>query len=196
MEKNKKNITIALVALLISILSVGIAFAAMSSTLTINGSAAFNPADWNVKFKSGTLQTSTVGAGEITGSSPTLSATSISTYAVKLTKPGDAVRMTFIVENSGNLDAIIASLSKDAPVCTGTVGSSKAADEALVCNNLVYTLTNGTVGGGTVATGQALAKTTTQTMVLNIEYPISMTAVPEDDVTITIPTITIVYEQD
>ena len=197
MEKNKKMIGIAVIALVVSLVSVGIAFAAMSQNLTINGGGAFNPANWSVKFNTSSLVVTPVG--DATGTTPTITATTIGTYAVTLTKPGDSVNYLFKVENSGDLDAAIANLSKDAPTCTGT-GSSATTDAALVCGNLVYTLTYNTVNGTPVALTDTLAKnsgTPTQvTMVLNIEYPDTMATVPEDDVTITIPTLTITYVQD
>ena len=197
MEKNKKMIGIAIIALVISLVSVGIAFAAMSQDLTVNGAGTFNPANWSVKFNTSSLVVTPVG--DATGTTPTITSTTIGSYSVTLTKPGDSVNYLFKVENSGSLDAAIAVLTKNAPTCTGT-GASAVADAALVCDNLVYTLTYNTVGGSPVAVGDTLAKnsgTPTQaTMVINIAYPSTMTAVPEDDVTITIPTLTITYEQD
>ena len=196
MEKNKKMIGIAVIALVVSLVSVGIAFAAMSQDLTVNGGGTFNPANWSVKFNTSSLVVTPVG--DATGTTPTINATTIGTYAVTLTKPGDSVSYLFKVENSGDLDAKIALLTKNAPTCEGT-GASATTDAALVCSNLVYTLTYNTVGGTAVAQGDELLKDTgsptTVTMVLNIAYPLAMTTVPKDDVTITIPTLTITYAQ-
>ena len=197
MEKNKKMIGIAIIALIVSLVSVGIAFAAMSQDLTVNGGGTFNPANWSVKFNTSSLVVTPVG--DATGTTPTITATTIGTYAVTLTKPGDSVNYLFKVENSGSLDAVIAVLTKNAPTCVGT-GATPTADASLVCDNLVYTLTYNTVNGTAVAQTDTLAKnsgTPTQvTMVLNVAYPSTMIAVPNDDVTITIPTLTITYEQD
>ena len=200
MEKNKKVIAISIVALLVSITSIAIAFATMSQNLTINGEAEFNPASWDVKFNTSSLQKAELGDG--TGTTPSITATTIGTYSVSLTKPGDAVRYTFIVENNGSLDAIIAALSKASPTCEGASldPTDKAADEAMVCNNLIYTLSKNTYDGTAVAIGDPLAKkagtATQQTMVINIEYPSTMATVPTDDVLITIPQVTITYEQN
>ena len=196
MEKNKKMIGIAVIALVVSLVSVGIAFASMSQNLTINGEGTFNPANWSVKFNTSSLVVTPVG--DATGTTPSINATTIGTYSVTLTKPGDSVNYLFKVENSGSLDAEIALLTKNAPTCTGT-GDSAIPDAALVCGNLVYTLTYNTVTGTAVAEGDTLLKnsgTPTQaTMVLNIAYPLAMTTVPEDDVTITISPLVITYEQ-
>lgn len=197
MEKNKTGITIAVIALLVSIIGVGIAFAAMSQDLTINGGGTLDPANWKVRFD--TMSLTKAEGGDATATTPTVTATSIGTYSVTLTKPGDYVRYTFDVENDGSLDAKIGNLVMPDPVCTGT-GDTAAADEALVCNNLVYTLTYDTYDGTPVAIGNTLAKNsgtaTTATMVLTVEYPNTMSSLPNDDVTITFPTLTITYEQD
>ena len=200
MEKNQKVLAMSLVALLISLASIAIAFAAMSQDLYINGEAEFNPASWDVRFNTASLSKAEVGDG--TGTTPTITATTIGTYSVSLTKPGDAVRYTFNVENNGSLDAILAAISKNAPTCTGmsTDPTDQAADEAMVCGNLIYTLTKSTYSGAPVAINDTLAKksgtATQQTMVINIEYPSTMATVPTDDVMITIPQVVLTYEQN
>ena len=196
MEKNQKMIGIAIIALVVSLVSAGIAFAAMSQNLTINGGGTFHPANWSVKFNTSSLVKTAVG--DATGNTPSINATTIGTYAVTLTKPGDSVNYLFVVENSGDLDAEILLLTKPAPTCEGT-GTNDLADAALVCSNLVYTLTYNTVSGTAVAEGDVLLKDsgspTQATMVLNVAYPLAMATVPENDVTITIPTLTITYAQ-
>ena len=76
----------------------------------------------------------------------------------------------------------------------------KASDEAMVCNNLIYTLTNNTYNGMPVAIGDSVTKkvgtATQQTMVISIEYPSSILTVPTDRVVITLPQVIISYEQD
>ena len=193
MEKNKRMITIAIAALIVAIISVAIAFAALSQTLTIDGGATFNPATWDVRFDTASLQRQEIG--DATGTMPAITATTIGTYAVTLTKPGDAVIYTFDVVNTGSLNAVISALTRPAPTCVGT-GASAAADAAMVCDNLVYTLTNATLTGPNVALGDVLAMNTgRQTMVLRVEYPMTMTTVPANDVTITIPQVVITYSQ-
>lgn len=197
MEKNKKVLTIALLALLISITVVGIAFAVMNQTLTIDGGATFSPANWGVRFKASSL--SKVESGEATGTTPTIGTATIGTYAVTLTQPGDSVTYTFVVENNGDIDAIIDEFTMGDPKCTGT-GTNATSDAEMVCTNLVYTLTNDSDTGTPVEVGQTLGKKdgtpTEKTMVLKIEYPLSTEEQPEDDVTIEMPTVSIIYVQD
>jgi hypothetical protein len=196
MKQNKKTMTFAGIALLISVISIGIAFAAMSTTLQIQGTAQLDPATWDIRFVNGSLSQDTTGGA--TASTPLLNATTIGSYSVVLTKPGDSVTFTFDVENAGTIDAIIAALSMNPPTCQGN-GATGSADAAMVCDNLVYTLTNNTVNGTGVAIGDLLdmagGSTSRRTMVLRIEYPMTMNTIPSDDVTITIPPLTITYQQ-
>lgn len=199
MNKNRKTVALAVASLLVSLICVAIVFASMSQDLYINGEAEFNPGSWDVKFNTSSLQKSESGNG--TGTIPSITATTIANYSVVLTKPGDAVRYTFNVENNGSLDAVISEISKNTPTCTGLASNptDKAADESMVCNNLIYTLTNNTYSGASVAIGDTLFKksgtATEQTMVINIEYPSSILTIPSDRVLITIPQVIISYEQ-
>ena len=48
MEKERGAKLIAVIALLVAVAGLTIGYAAYSSTLTINGTATVDPADWNV----------------------------------------------------------------------------------------------------------------------------------------------------
>ena len=69
------------------ILCLTVAFAALSQTLTINGSAAVNTASWDIHFENLTLSEKT-GTAEVSGT-PQLTGTAISGIDVSLNKPGD-----------------------------------------------------------------------------------------------------------
>ena len=51
MEKTRKIKIISLCALLVAVLGLTVAFAALSQTLTIKGSAAVNAASWDIHFE-------------------------------------------------------------------------------------------------------------------------------------------------
>ena len=51
MEKTRQIKIISLCALLVAVLGLTVAFAALSQTLTINGSATVNTASWDIHFK-------------------------------------------------------------------------------------------------------------------------------------------------
>ena len=47
MEKERRIKTLSLVALIVAVLGLTVAFAALSQTLTINGTASINSATWD-----------------------------------------------------------------------------------------------------------------------------------------------------
>ena len=232
MERQRGIKGLSIVALLVAIVGLSIAFAALSTTLTISGSAKVVASTWDIHFTtrsdSNTYatenQTTTLVAEEYgDGSSltdPTITGTSVSSFSVSLKKPGDYVRYKFAVTNAGDINAYISSITGNdssitctAPTAEGTyTAQDKAADEALICGSndpakeaaVVYTLkydsdTNYT--NALVAQNNRLLASGTKNLVLEVRYKdtysnnTQVNEVPKGEVTITIPTITIVYSQ-
>ena len=106
MERNRKIKTLSLVALIVAVLGLGVAFAALSSKLTINGSAKAQAGSWNIHFTK-TLDMPTQTTGNASFTEPTLSDTSILGFKATVTKPGDSVTYYFDIVNSGTVDALI-----------------------------------------------------------------------------------------
>ena len=108
MEKTRKIKIISLCALLVAVLGLTVAFASLSQTLTINGSAAVNAASWDIHFeKTSGKETEVKGAATFT--EPTLSGTTIENFSATLTKPGDSVTYYFDIVNKGTIDAVVSS---------------------------------------------------------------------------------------
>lgn len=107
MEKGRRIKILSLCALIVAVLGLTIAFAALSQTLTINGSANVNAATWNIHFKNN-IETSTVGTAKII-TKPTLDdkTLSIENFEVSLTKPGDIAVLMVDIINDGTIDAKI-----------------------------------------------------------------------------------------
>ena len=170
MEKERKIKSMSLVALIVAVLGLTVAFAAMSRTLTINGTATMDTATWDIHFEgvSG-KSTESGGVTTLTGqidtsvnqqnaatvvTAPTIqadangkAATVIGTYSVKLTKPGDVVSFEFDVVNNGTIDADLFTVSMPSPTCTDKANHTadmtapKTGNDAqIVCSHLVYTL--------------------------------------------------------
>ena len=187
--KNERTQTIALAVLFVAVVTLTIAYAAMSQQLNITASAtvANKSAAWNVHFTTATCTPS--GKAQVT-TAPTTSATDISGLAVKLRAPGDSVTCTFNVQNEGTLNAKISSYT--AP--TGTVGGS-GADKTLVQNNIQYSLVYGTgdtKAGSAPAVNDTLNGKVTATpsgqsrpLKLTIAYKSTATDLPSTDVSIT-----------
>jgi len=103
MEKERRIKTLSLVALVVAVLGLTVAFAALSQTLTINGTASVNAAEWDIHFEN--LSASKItGAAEVINE-PTLTSDSFDGLNVKLTKPGDSVTYTFDIVNKGTVAA-------------------------------------------------------------------------------------------
>lgn len=109
MEKERKIKILSLVALIVAVLGLTVAFAALSQTLTINGTASVNAAEWDIHFAN---LSEPVIEGDATSTKPTLSGTSITGYAATVTKPGDSVVYEFDIVNAGTVDAIISEVNK------------------------------------------------------------------------------------
>lgn len=106
MERNRKIKILSLVALIVAVLGLGVAFAALSSQLTINGSAKAQAGSWNIHFAK-TLDMPTQTTGDASFTEPTLSDTSILGFKANVTKPGDSVTYYFDIVNSGTVDALV-----------------------------------------------------------------------------------------
>ena len=106
MEKERKIKSLILIVLLVAELGLGIAFAALSSSLTINGSANAQENSWNIHFAK-TLDMPTQTTGDASFTEPTLSDTSILGFKAIVTKPGDSVTYYFDIVNSGTVDALV-----------------------------------------------------------------------------------------
>ena len=114
MEKERKIKVLSLVALIVAVLGLTVAFAALSQTLTINGTASINSATWDIHFEN--LATNVVGDATLK-EDPTLNATTITGINFTLTKPNDGVAFAFDIVNDGTIDAKIESI-EISPLCT------------------------------------------------------------------------------
>ena len=188
MEKERRVKALSIVALLITIVGLTVAFAAMSRTLTINGTATMDTARWNIHFANITnnkVHAATVNSAQITGE------TTI-TYGVTLTKPGDKAEIEFDVVNSGDIDAYIGGLEIFTLNCENETG-----DRNIVCNNLEWSLKYKETGNtSNVAVNDTLKSGQTRHMIYEIGYKESAETLPEDDVTFNDLQITITYNQD
>ncbi len=193
MEKERKIKVLSVAALLVAVLGLTVAFAALSQTLTINGSATVNTATWDIHFNNLSEPTLTGDAAVTTAPTIDTKGTTIGNYALKLTKPGDSVTYTFDVVNSGTINAKITDLVKaDTPTCTGT-GDSTTADAKVICDGLTYTLTY-TDGGAAVAKDDTLNANETKNLTLELSF--ESDSLPANDVEISNLGITITYGQN
>ena len=201
-SKRGKKIGVTLIAILIiSIVTLTVAYAALSETLSIQGSAKVSASNWNIKLNNSTAKTNSK-TGTATYTTPVVNGTTIS-YGVGLTKPSDSVTLYFDVLNNGDVRGEITSIISSTPTCTSATGNTVDAD--LVCNNLEISLvyadgssvqvgdvinTDGyrCLNGTTSPSDQAVIK-------LIVKLKDSMTSVPTSEVTISNLKHDIIYSQ-
>ena len=125
MEKERRIKALAIVVLVIAVLGLTIAFAALSQTLTINGSANVDAATWDIHFENIQLKEK---VGSATANVPNLTGTSITDIEVSLIKPGDKIVYEFDIVNNGDIDAKLDNITynkfedfyKKLAICIGT----------------------------------------------------------------------------
>ena len=183
MKEKTKNILIAV--LVVGLVSMTVAYAALTQVLNINaGAKVLNKSDtWNIHFAN--LSAPTLGgyATVPTGSELVLSndSTTLSGLEANLKAPGDYVEYTFKVVNEGSINAKVSAVVLGS-ISGATYTGGSAADRELVQNNLEYTLTysNGTA----IAQNDALAASGEATLKLHVGYKSTATDLPAATVTV------------
>ena len=172
-QKNKKIMVIAIALLLL----ISIGYAAISTTLTINGTANIAATSWNVHFAGLNVTTGSVSGTNVTTapSIPDGSTTTTSlTYDVTLEKPGDFYEFTVNVVNGGTIDAKIADngITKTMKINGNDL---TAAQEKLVTYTVAYS------DGTAIADGDKLGKSgtanngDTKTIRVRVQYNTDLT---------------------
>ena len=200
-EKKRKIIITTLSIICIAVLSLTIAYAALSETLTISGSGTVTATDWDISLAKTTSYTNKVTGGA-SYTEPLINETTIS-YSVNLTRPGDSVTLYAAVKNDGDLNGAITSIASTTPTCTSSTGNT--ADASLVCDNLDVTITY--ANGTTIKSGDAINTDDVtcyngstygyQATVLKIVVSLkdTMTSVPSSTVTLSNMKHEVIYSQ-
>ena len=106
MEKERKIRILSIGALLVAIIGLTVAFAAMSRTLIINGTATVDSAKWDIHFENPLLKSKKGDAREV--EAPVISNEGGDlTLKVGLRKPQDEIVYNVDVVNAGDIDAEI-----------------------------------------------------------------------------------------
>ena len=188
-KKNTMLLTVIAVAtLLVAVVGLSVAYAALSTSLSISGTATVNSATWQVEFVEGAWDTP---VGSAVTSGPEFGVTSLSNIGVTLVKPGDKAVYRFKVHNKGTLPAkLSAGTSVGTISCTGGANQSEADT---TCSNIIYTLT---YGDGKVPTADdTLAASEQKDLILTVEFKSSAATVPSSAVTVNGISATLEYVQ-
>ena len=151
-----------IMGVLVAVIAVmGVAFAAFSTTLEINGSATID-SNWNITFTAGTCTAVNKDAAAPSSGTVSVSGTT-ATVTANMMSPGDTLACTVIVNNEGSLAAV-----RDTWAITSAVSNTDA-----------YEVTATAPTAATLA-----AETGTETLTINITYK-DVTAKPTGSATFT-----------
>lgn len=165
-----RNIKFLLLLAVFLMVGVGVAYAALSTTLDITfNTVTQNALTWNVAFQAGTV-TPTVGGTSSTGRScgtATVTADSVTVAETSVSKPGDKCTYELVIENTGTVDARLSSITPTSP---SSKTCQTAAGGLLECDNISYKLTTDAAGTTEFTSGGTIAADATQTVYLVISY--------------------------
>lgn len=149
--KSRKVLRFTLVFVFIAISAMTVAYATLSSTLTISGSAEFKDASWDIEVEEVSIPTDEVPPGiTVDGntvlhgsakllSKPVLSGTSITNFNIEIGALGDQAMMYYTVTNNGEIPAMLDSVIWNEPTIYSE--SNNQDDIELVMENFGYTAT-------------------------------------------------------
>lgn len=107
LSTDRKNLYMVLSILILSIFTLTMAYAALSTTLSIKGQAEVSASAWDIHLDNVVLNSSSA-----TTVVPTITDSKTATFSTTLTKPGDFYEFTIDVVNNGSIDAMIDSVIK------------------------------------------------------------------------------------
>ena len=164
--RNKRSLYSLLVVLF---LCLGLGYAALTTNLSINGTAHVDNATWNVYWDN--VQ---VTSGSVTAPTPTISNQTTLSYEITLSQPGDFFEFTVDAVNDGSMDAMIESINS-------TINGAAITS---LPNYLNYEVTYS--DGTALQTKQELLHNTTETYKVRIEYNTDVNAndLPSTDQTL------------
>ena len=111
--KDKKLLYTMVLILMVSVVSLSVAYAALATTLKIMGTAQITSSTWNIYFSNPVVK-----SGSTSTEVPTIvSATKVS-FNAELNLPGDFYEFTINAVNDGSIDAMIESIIKSPELTT------------------------------------------------------------------------------
>ena len=103
---NRKKQLVILLVLVCLVGTMSIAYAVLSTTLNINGTAQVQDASWNIHFDNIQVNPYSVSIN------PVITDSNKVTFSADLTTPGDFYKFTVDIVNEGSIDAMIESIAK------------------------------------------------------------------------------------
>ena len=183
-NKNSRGLrTMAIVALLVAVAGISIAFAAFTQTLNIGGTGKIQTTDWDIHWSA------TDGGKVVSGSNPLaakgsvsgVGSTTLTLSGIKLIAPGDKIEWVLTALNDGSIDAELENITNLLDV---EVNFNDLEESDLTASDIKVTLTKNP--SGAIATKDTLNAGASQAYLLTIEFNSLATELPSHDVDITI----------
>ena len=207
MERKRGTFLVLAIALIISIIGLGIAFAAFTQNLTINGSATVQSSNWDIHYaetNAGTAPSSTGKTITATTSNTQSGVTSTAasttstlkpadfTWAGTFKTPGDRISYTFYVCNKGSFGAKLTSINTPQPTCT-----KGGQTETTICSKITYGVYTNSTGTAALAQNETLASGACKQIwvIATLASNITAAQLPNADVSVTESTITMTWTQ-
>ena len=204
--RNRKVKYIILSIVLISILSLTIAYAVLSTTLNISGTSTVNASDWSFKIEKYDIMKN---LNEIVGlvcsldgyncqeyyiilndgqliQEPTISGTSINNFSISVTKPNDGIEILYSITNTGTIPAKLDAINYKDPQYSSP--SNNQNDIEWAQDNILYFDTidtfNSNDGESELEVGDIICPGETKEIVIVVGITSDTNSLPSDKVTI------------
>ena len=173
--KNNKSLYLIVGILIISLITLSIAFAALSATLSINfGNVNQSVQTWNVAFTGTSVSGTASGSASTTGRScgnASIESNKVTVGDTQLSKPGDQCQWKLTVKNNGTIGAKLTSIGADYGSNTGCVlGGSNNQRTTVTCGNIIYTLTSDSNATTALPINTSLSSTNTQDVYVTAKF--------------------------
>ena len=175
--QDRKTLYLVLGIVIISVFTLSIAYASLSTILEIHGNSEVVASSWDIH-----LENVQVKNGSVSANVPIISGNSTLMFDVELNTPGDYYEFTVNVVNDGTVDAIIDDVIKEPEL---DVSQKKFLNYEITYQN-----------GELISNKQTLSKGTSMPIKVRIEYrrDISVSDLPSTSTTLNLK-LTLVYVQ-
>ncbi len=163
----------AIVAVLLTVFTLGISYASLSVILNINGTAQVRAANWDVHFEN--LSAPLTEGLVLVNVEPTLisNSTSFSDLNVTFNRTNSSITYNVDLVNDGDIDAQVNNVTSTTPLCNTTsvvaVPSNAEQDKQDVCNAISHSVKY-TADGSDVAIGDDLLAGESKEVAIKINY--------------------------
>ncbi len=196
MEKRDRGFKIiAVVALVVAVVGLSIAYAGYTSSLTVEGTATAASA-WKIEWVDLDNGTAT-GYADLTGKTLAIQSSkqAISGVIGTLKAPGDTIKYEWDVENKGEIDATLAGVTLGTLSCAPATNSSATQAQATaICSKIsvAFTYDNAAL---TASTTGDLLKNAKKHVTMTLTYASGDATEIDGDVTVTLSTTSFQYNQ-